>query len=65
MQNLSELKPIQVLQKTSLLGEGPVWDADKKLICWLDILNGIVHQYDPSTSVYSEIRVHQMIGSFA
>ncbi len=65
MKNLSELKPIQVLQKTSLLGEGPVWDAGKKLICWLDILNGIVHQYDPLTSVYSEIRVHQMIGSFA
>jgi sugar lactone lactonase YvrE len=65
MKNLSELKPIQVLQKTSLLGEGPVWDAGKKLICWLDILNGIVHQYDPLTSVYSEILVHQMIGSFA
>ena len=61
MNNLSELKPIQVLQKTSLLGEGPVWDAGKKLICWLDILNGIVHQYDPASSEYSAIKVHQMI----
>ena len=65
MNNLSELKPIQVLQKTSLLGEGPVWDAGKKIICWLDILNGIVHQYDPANAEYSAINVHQMIGSFA
>ena len=65
MNNFSELKPIQVLQKTSMLGEGPVWDPIQNVICWLDILNGIIHQYHPATAVYSAIPVHQMIGSFA
>jgi sugar lactone lactonase YvrE len=65
MNKYSELKPIQVLQKTSMLGEGPVWDPVQHVICWLDILNGIIHQYHPATSVYSAIPVHQMIGSVA
>jgi len=28
-----------------LLGEGPLWDNENKTICWIDILNGEIHEY--------------------
>jgi sugar lactone lactonase YvrE len=49
----------------SLIGEGPVWDAEKQVICWLDILNGEIHEYNPVTSAFKTISVGQMVGSFA
>jgi sugar lactone lactonase YvrE len=54
-----------VVEHTCLLGEGPVWDAKRKMICWVDILNGIIHQYNPEQKKHTTIPVHQMIGSFA
>jgi sugar lactone lactonase YvrE len=54
-----------VLPHKCLLGEGPVWNAKKKSICWVDILNGIIHQYSPAQKTQKTIPVHQMIGSVA
>jgi sugar lactone lactonase YvrE len=54
-----------VVEHTCLLGEGPVWDARRKMICWVDILNGIIHQYAPGQKKHTTISVHQMIGSLA
>lgn len=65
MSGFDELKAVPVLQQTSLLGEGPVWDADRNLICWVDILKGEIHQYHPQSAIHSVIPVHQMIGAFA
>lgn len=65
MKNYSELKATPVLQQTSLLGEGPVWDAERNVICWVDILNGEIHQYNPETALHSVMQVHQMIGAIA
>jgi sugar lactone lactonase YvrE len=48
-----------------LLGEGPVWDATRKVICWVDILNGEIHEYIPLEKKLRTIKVHQMIGSIA
>jgi len=31
------------------LGEGPVWDPDRGLLWWVDLLAGSVHAIDPST----------------
>jgi sugar lactone lactonase YvrE len=53
-----------VTQHTSMLGEGPVWDAINNTICWVDILNGEIHEYDVVQEVFRTISVGQMIGSF-
>jgi len=36
-----------VVNHTCLLAEGPVWDAKGKVICWVDILHGEIHEYSP------------------
>jgi sugar lactone lactonase YvrE len=48
-----------------LLGEGPVWDSRKKTICWIDILNGEIHEYNPSNNSQRTLTIHQMIGAIA
>lgn len=54
-----------VVDHTCILGEGPVWDAKRNVICWIDILNGIIHQYSPQQKTRTTIPVYQMIGSIA
>ncbi|MFD2934171.1 SMP-30/gluconolactonase/LRE family protein [Spirosoma flavum] len=54
-----------VLDHQSLLAEGPVWDTRQSLICWIDILNGEIHQYEPAQKTHTTIQVNQMIGSLA
>ncbi|AUD00354.1 SMP-30/gluconolactonase/LRE family protein [Spirosoma pollinicola] len=54
-----------VLDHRCLLGEGPVWDARQGLICWIDILNGEIHQVEPTQTTHSTVQVYQPIGSFA
>jgi sugar lactone lactonase YvrE len=65
MINTTGLQPAVVLQHTCLLGEGPVWDAKRKLICWVDIVDGAIHEYSPEQKTHHTIKVHQMIGSIA
>src|SRR6478735_1672645 len=62
---MNELKAIPIVDHTCLLGEGPVWDAWKNAIYWIDILNGIIHEYIPTRQTHRTIRVGQMIGSLA
>jgi sugar lactone lactonase YvrE len=65
MMNTAGLLPALVLNHTCLLGEGPVWDTKNKLICWVDILNGEIHEYSPEQKTHRTIGIHQMIGSIA
>ena len=65
MINTSDLKPVVVVEPTCLLGEGPVWDAVQKVICWIDIVNGEIHEYSPEKKIHKTIPVHQMIGTIA
>lgn len=65
MINSPVLKIDVVVDHTSLLAEGPVWDDIKKCICWIDIINGMIHQFSTEQKRFTSITVHQMIGSFA
>jgi sugar lactone lactonase YvrE len=47
-----------VISETCLLGEGPDWDFRKKTICWIDILKGQIHEYNP-TGHFHRIRLNE------
>ena len=47
------------------LGEGPVWDEKNQTIYWLDILNGLIHEYEFETGRGQHFSVGEMIGSYA
>ncbi|MEP7143187.1 MAG: SMP-30/gluconolactonase/LRE family protein [Ferruginibacter sp.] len=65
MINTTGLQPTVVLHHLCLLGEGPVWDIRHKVICWVDILNGVIHEYSPEQKKHRTIDIRQMIGSIA
>lgn len=46
------------------LGEGPVWDEKRQLICWIDILKGEIHQFNPQNRQLQTIAVDSLIGAF-
>lgn len=48
----------------SLLGEGPVWDAETGTICWVDILNGTIYQHNVAHGA-SAIHFNETIGAVA
>jgi sugar lactone lactonase YvrE len=38
-----------VIDAHAWLGEGPLWDARRGVLWWLDILAGVMHAFDPAT----------------
>jgi sugar lactone lactonase YvrE len=57
--------PEVVLPHTCLLGEGPVWDANRKIISWIDILNGIIHEFDTKKQSHRMIELGSIVGAVA
>ncbi|MBO9631504.1 MAG: SMP-30/gluconolactonase/LRE family protein [Chitinophagaceae bacterium] len=49
----------------SLLGEGPVWDAQTKTIFWVDILAGTIHAYDTERQRYRRLKFDEMLSAIA
>jgi sugar lactone lactonase YvrE len=45
------------------LAEGPVWDASRALLRWVDILAGRVHAFDPATGVQAQFDVGAPVGA--
>lgn len=54
-----------VCDHKSELGEGPVWDGERGLISWLDILNGQIHEWSTENKVLNTIKLGQMVGAIA
>jgi sugar lactone lactonase YvrE len=54
-----------VVEHKCLLGEGTLWDDRRETICWIDILNGDIHEYHPATEILKTIPLNQMVGSIA
>ncbi|MGD0555078.1 MAG: SMP-30/gluconolactonase/LRE family protein [Streptosporangiaceae bacterium] len=45
------------------LAEGPVWDPDRGLLRWVDILPGVVHAFDPATGAHTSFPVGDPVGA--
>lgn len=43
------------------LGEGPVWDARRDVLVWVDLFAGLVHQLDPSSRATSTVSIGQPV----
>lgn len=52
-----------VLDAKAKLGEGPIWDADRQLLYWVNILDNELHIYKPSTEQDRVIDVGQYVGT--
>jgi len=51
------------LDARALLGEGPVWDARKQVLYWVDIMGYQVHVFNPAASQDRAIDVGQPVGT--
>jgi sugar lactone lactonase YvrE len=61
-----EIKKIEtVVDHRCILGEGPVWDHRQNRLLWVDIIEGHIHQFIPSTNVFTTFVVGEMIGAVA
>jgi len=63
MISFPDLKIEVVLDHQCLLGEGPVWDAKRKLIYWIDILRGEIHEFSPEKKTHRALKTNEIIGS--
>ncbi|MGW5018660.1 SMP-30/gluconolactonase/LRE family protein [Streptomyces cacaoi] len=45
------------------LGEGPVWDAARERLVWVDILGSRVHTYAPDSGVRTVLATEQHVGA--
>lgn len=57
--------PRLVLDAHAWLGESPMWDADRALLWWVDILAGLVHAFEPSTRADRSYTVGSEVGCVA
>lgn len=54
-----------VVNVGALLGEGPSWDARRKVLYWVDILEKKVYMYNPVTDINYVIELDQYVGTVA
>lgn len=59
---MSVLPPVKnVLSARARLGEGPVWDAERQVLYWVDIYNRRVHTFDPATATGTFIEIDTLV----
>jgi sugar lactone lactonase YvrE len=47
----------------ALVGEGPIWDETKGILYWVDILSGMLYEYDPATGANRSYTIGQHVGT--
>jgi sugar lactone lactonase YvrE len=52
-----------VLDAKAILGEGPSWDKERKVLYWVDILGKSFHVYNPADGTNQIIDVGQYVGA--
>ena len=52
-----------VVDAQAALGEGAIWDVDRRVLYWVDILGCQVHVYDPASGQDRAIGVGQYVGT--
>ena len=43
----------KLASENALVGEGPMWDSDKKVLYWIDIQGKKFWEYNPKTNLKS------------
>ena len=59
------MTPELVLDARAQLGEGPIWDAGRSRLLFVDIMRGQVHEFDPETGHDRVIEVDRPVGAIA
>ncbi len=54
-----------VLDGRAEVAESPVWDADRRVLVWVDIPRGLVHRLDPATGRDVSVALGQPVGAVA
>ena len=54
-------QPENVLAVRARLGEGPIWNAERQVLHWVDIYNRRVHTFDPATGEDTYIEVDTVV----
>ena len=52
-----------VLDSRAKLGEGPIWDDQRQLLYWVDILGNSLHAFDPSSGENQSYDIGQQVGT--
>ena len=60
------INKIEVISdKISLLGECPLWNSEKKLLHWIDIIRGEISSINLRNNIISTIKLNLFVGSIA
>ena len=59
------LRMSRVSTRPDLLGESPVWDADRQRLYWVDTVSRLVRSYEPGTGAFRDWPAPSMAGSVA
>lgn len=65
MQRVEVLRAELILDVRAELGEGPVWDAARKRLLFVDIMRGHVHEFDPASGSDRVVAAAQPVGAVA
>ena len=57
------IDPELVVEKRAIVGEGALWNNNKKVLYWVDILGNQVYIYDPATGENRAIETCQPVGT--